>query len=95
MLELGAYRDEAHAALGDLAATLGVDLVVTVGEGTGATAEAARRRGVAVVEAPDPCGASSALNTEVRDGDAVLVKASRAVGLELVAARLLEQDPGR
>jgi UDP-N-acetylmuramoyl-tripeptide--D-alanyl-D-alanine ligase len=94
MLELGAYRDDAHAALGELAATVGIDLVVTVGEGAAATATAARGRGVAVIEAPDPCAAAAVLNTEARDGDAVLVKASRAVGLELVATRLLE-EPGQ
>ncbi len=94
MLELGDFGDEAHAALGDLVATLGVDLLVTVGEGTAPTAGAARARGVAVIEAVDAFGASAVLSAEVRGGDVVLVKASRAVGLELVAVRLLE-GPGR
>jgi UDP-N-acetylmuramyl pentapeptide synthase len=45
-----------------------------------------------VVEAADPCTAGAIVDHEARDGDAVLVKASRAVGLERVI-RALEEPP--
>ena len=92
MLELGRYAPTAHAELGALAAEVGVDLLVTVGEGARAIGDAARTAGVTVVETPDPCAARAAISGAVHPGDAVLVKASRAVGLELVAAALV--DPG-
>ena len=91
MLELGAHSADAHAELGTLTAAVGVDLLVTVGEGTAALTAAAHAGGVTVVEAPDPCTASAIIDREARAGDAVLVKASRAVGLEHVVDRLEER----
>jgi UDP-N-acetylmuramoyl-tripeptide--D-alanyl-D-alanine ligase len=90
MLELGRYAPAAHAELGVLAAEVGVDLLVTVGEGARPIGDAARTAGVAVVEAVDPSAARLAVTGAARSGDAVLVKASRAVGLELVAVALLD-----
>ncbi len=72
---------------------MGVDLVVTVGEGARPIGDAARTAGVTVLDVPDRCAARVAVTGAAHPGDAVLVKASRAVGLELVAAALL--DPGR
>ncbi len=93
MLELGDYGPDAHAALGDLAGEVGVDVLVAVGPGAGPAADAARAAGVTAVETPDPDAARAYVTTEVHRGDAVLVKASRAVGLEAVAAALTEAAP--
>lgn len=93
MLELGAHGPAAHAELGTLAARLGVALVVTVGDGAHDTAAAARAGGATVVEVADPCAASVVVAAEARPGDAVLIKASRAVGLERVAAALDQPGP--
>jgi UDP-N-acetylmuramoyl-tripeptide--D-alanyl-D-alanine ligase len=93
MLELGPHSPDAHAELGGLAADVGVDLLVTVGAGAAGIAATARAGDVTVIEAPDPCTAGSIVDHEARDGDAVLVKASRAVGLERVAAALEEPRP--
>jgi UDP-N-acetylmuramoyl-tripeptide--D-alanyl-D-alanine ligase len=93
MLELGPHGPDAHAELGALAAQVGVELLVTVGEGTSGIAATARAGGIAVVEAPDPCAAGAIVAHETRPGDAVLVKASRAVGLERVAEALEEPGP--
>jgi UDP-N-acetylmuramoyl-tripeptide--D-alanyl-D-alanine ligase len=93
MLELGPHGPDAHAELGALAAQVGVELLVTVGEGTTGIAATARAGGVAVVEAPDPCAAGAIVAHETRPGDAVLVMASRAVGLERVAEALEEPRP--
>jgi UDP-N-acetylmuramyl pentapeptide synthase len=44
------------------------------------------------VEATDPAAAASAVRGEAAAGDAVLVKASRLVGLEQVAAALQPRE---
>ena len=49
-----------------------------------------RTRGVEVFGVPDGDAAVTLLRTVVEPGDAVLVKASRLVGLERVAAALLQ-----
>ncbi len=98
MLELGSHAEREHAALGALAAESGVDLVVAVGSGAepvaeGARAAATRHPGtgadLAVVTVPDAAAAADFVLGEARAGDAVLVKASRAVGLESVADALV------
>jgi len=103
MAELGADADTAHRDIGRRAGELGLDGIVVVGERATAVAEGARQAGlpaasVAVVSDGDEAVA------RVRDwlaaGDAVLVKASRSVGLERVAAALhtpasVSRAPGR
>jgi len=91
MRELGIHHDDAHRSIGERAAGLGLDLVVGVGVG-GAAIAAAAGAGVAVTTAADAEGAAELLVGIVRPGDAVLCKASRAVGLERVADRLLGDD---
>jgi UDP-N-acetylmuramoyl-tripeptide--D-alanyl-D-alanine ligase len=93
MLELGDHANDEHAALGALAATSGVDVVVAVGDGAaeiaaGARAEARGGR-TEVVTVADAADAARFVVEATRPGDAVLVKASRAVGLESVAGALL------
>lgn len=88
MRELGSHAQDAHAAIGRLAANLGVDAVVAVGEVRSLAIEA-ERRGVKVLPARDAGEALEAIARLVEPGDAVLVKASRAVGLERVAAGLV------
>lgn len=90
MLELGAEAEPAHTAVGRQAADCGVDVVVVVGDAARAVAEGARSsgRGVEIVEVPDVATAYEVVAARVGPGDAVLVKASRAVGLERVADAL-------
>ena len=86
MLELGAAADTEHARLGTLTEELGIDTVVVVGEG-------ARRilsgRPDAFF-APSRDEAASWLRDNVAGPDVVLVKASRAAGLEVLAHRLTD-----
>ena len=88
MLELGDLSAPEHAALGDLVGAAAVDALVAVGPEAAPLAEHARAAGVAVTEVPDAATALDAIAGFVHGGDAVLVKGSRAVGLELVAIAL-------
>jgi UDP-N-acetylmuramoyl-tripeptide--D-alanyl-D-alanine ligase len=96
MLELGRHADEEHAALGALAAASGIDLLIAVGAPASALAAGAREvrgAGIEVRAVADAEGATAALHEELRPGDGVLVKASRAVGLERVADDLAGTEP--
>ena len=95
MLELGAHAEEEHAAVGTLAATTGVDLLVAVGPHSAVTAAHAERAGIVVLTAADPDEARALIAAHVRAGDAVLVKASRGVGLESVAEALARGEHDR
>ncbi len=80
MGELGEDSTAAHAAVAQSARELGVDRLVAVGTGD---YPGARR----VVDTDD---AIALLRAELSAGDVVLVKASRAAGLDRVAAALVE-----
>jgi len=99
MYELGPTAVDEHDALGRLAVRMGIDKVVVVGDDaaaihTGARAEEPREEPVLV---PDVAAALAVLAHEVGpDAGAhtvVLVKASRAAGLERLAAALLAGSP--
>jgi UDP-N-acetylmuramoyl-tripeptide--D-alanyl-D-alanine ligase len=81
MAELGDHADGYHREIGELLRQLGIDVLVAVGE----RARLYLEPGVAEMrwlERPE------AFEDLLRPGDAVLVKASRAVGLEGVPARI-------
>ncbi|MDQ4041868.1 MAG: UDP-N-acetylmuramoyl-tripeptide--D-alanyl-D-alanine ligase, partial [Actinomycetota bacterium] len=87
MLELGERERDFHREVGAYAAQRGVDLLVTVGPLAAAMLDAYDGEGHAVADA----GEAAALLPElVEPGDTVLVKASRGVGLEVVASALGE-----
>jgi UDP-N-acetylmuramoyl-tripeptide--D-alanyl-D-alanine ligase len=107
MAELGRTERSEHEAVGRLATELGVARVLAVGEparpihdaivleGSGATTvvttAAPRTRADWV---PDVETAIATLRAELRPGDVVLVKASRAASLERVALAIAEDEPG-
>jgi UDP-N-acetylmuramoyl-tripeptide--D-alanyl-D-alanine ligase len=91
MAELGPITDEAHDRIGELAARLRVDRLVTVGELGRRLALAALREGVEpdrVASYPDVEGAIADVRAHARPGDVVLCKASRVARLERVAEAL-------
>jgi UDP-N-acetylmuramoyl-tripeptide--D-alanyl-D-alanine ligase len=88
MLELGDHSETEHEALGVLAGEVGLDLVVAVGEHGAAVARGAAPE-VPTIAVADAAAAATVLGAEVQQGDAVLVKASRAIGLEAVVDALL------
>jgi UDP-N-acetylmuramoyl-tripeptide--D-alanyl-D-alanine ligase len=89
MRELGRHHGEAHRAVGVRAAGLGLDVIIGVGAGGALIAETARTRGACVEIVEDAAAALECVDALVNRGDAVLCKASRAVGLEVVAEGLL------
>ena len=84
--ELGVAETAAHEEIGRLAVRLDVDRLVVVGERARAMHRAAGQEAVLV---PDVQAALALLRAELRSGDVVLVKASRAHRLERVADGLL------
>jgi UDP-N-acetylmuramoyl-tripeptide--D-alanyl-D-alanine ligase len=86
MAELGRTAAGYHHEVGEAAASLGVDELLAVGE----LARGYLDAGVPGRWVPNVHEAVRELGDVVRPGDAVLVKASRAVGLEAVAAALTE-----
>jgi UDP-N-acetylmuramoyl-tripeptide--D-alanyl-D-alanine ligase len=89
MAELGQQSAAAHEEIGRRAAELQVRCLVTVGRWAGQTAAAARAAGMEEVsEYADVSATAAAVKEMVRPGDTVLLKASRAVGLERVGEAL-------
>jgi len=86
MLELGDASGEGHRDVGEAAART-VDWLMVVGAGAGAIAEGAEAAGLprsAIHRVHDTVAALAALPPRLRDGDVVLVKASRGIALEAV-----------
>lgn len=94
MGELGADSREAHMDLGRFVVRLDVGQLVVVGPAAGgihAGAVLEGSWGTESLHVDDVDAAVALLRAELLPGDVVLVKASRAAGLERVAAALLEQ----
>ena len=77
MAELGAESERYHAEIADLLRELTIEVVVAVGEGAGGFLTGIAG-GIAVPDA----AAFGAIADVLQPGDAILVKGSRAVGLE-------------
>jgi UDP-N-acetylmuramoyl-tripeptide--D-alanyl-D-alanine ligase len=86
MLELGDASDEGHRVVGEAAART-VDWLVVVGAGASGIAEGARAAGMdpaSILRVRDAEEAVESLPPRLRDGDIVLVKASRGTALDRV-----------
>jgi UDP-N-acetylmuramoyl-tripeptide--D-alanyl-D-alanine ligase len=79
MAELGPAAPRLHAEVGEEAQRLGVDVVMAVGP---------LSRGYGGVWYADAGAAVNGMASVLRPGDAVLVKASRAAGLEAIVEAL-------
>jgi UDP-N-acetylmuramoyl-tripeptide--D-alanyl-D-alanine ligase len=89
MAELGKHSAAAHAEIGRRAAELKISCLIAVGQWARETATAARAAGLeGVSEFVDVPSAAAAMKEMTRPGDLVLLKASRAVGLERVGDAL-------
>lgn len=85
MAELGETAPTAHRSVGRLARELGFGAVVVVGEDPGIADGA----GDIARPVPDLAAARTVVTELIEAGDVVLVKASRAVGLETLAGELI------
>ncbi|MEI6156457.1 MAG: UDP-N-acetylmuramoyl-tripeptide--D-alanyl-D-alanine ligase [bacterium] len=103
MGELGVYADEAHRAVGQAAATSGLNLLIIFGAEADGIAEGARMGGMPIEKimrlSSDAAGIAAAvglLGDMAVPGDTILVKASRSVELERLveglAARWKEEE---
>lgn len=90
MLELGPAAADYHREAGALAARLGIEPVLAVGELARELAAGARDAGAETVWLPDATRAAAAAAERLEPGDAVLVKGSRGIGLEVVVQRLAD-----
>jgi len=97
MAELGPIALEEHELLGERLAGLGFGALIAVGPWGKAIAAGAERAGLPAdraVVVDDVAAATAAAGALVRPGDVVLVKASRAVGLDRVAEALVAAHGG-
>ncbi len=103
MLELGAGSKDAHEVVGRQVVDFGITRLLCIGLGAdpiyqaaiAAGNQAAKAAGLPAMQAyfsKDPDDAISLLHEELRSGDIVLIKASRGIGLERVAAALTDQE---
>jgi UDP-N-acetylmuramoyl-tripeptide--D-alanyl-D-alanine ligase len=89
MAELGAENESGHRAVGRCAADLGLDGVITIGDGANLIAEEAWRGGIAkVLKLADVDQAVKALRELAHAGDLVLVKGSRTAKMERIVEGL-------
>ncbi len=87
MLELGERGPEEHREIGRLAARIGVDVIITVGELSGLILEGAHEGGLpksALFAAGSHADAAALLTRQSRIGDAVLIKGSRGMKMEKI-----------
>jgi len=97
MLELGPVTEAEHLAVGRRAAQVGLAYLVIVGEQAERIAQGAREGGLppeAIHVTPGWERAAQVLERLAQEGDTVLVKASRGLGLERVVQWLQEEGAG-
>jgi UDP-N-acetylmuramoyl-tripeptide--D-alanyl-D-alanine ligase len=96
MLELGEASEDGHRQVGEAAART-VDWLVVVGDGAAGIAEGAAAAGLdpaRIVRVADAEAALEAVPPRLREGDVVLLKASRGIGLDRVVDGLRRTLPG-
>ncbi len=83
MRELGDESERGHREVGETAATLGVDHLITIGDAARTIAEGARTAGLEKVSSARSTGEAAELLGEIAEpGDLVLIKGSRAARTE-------------
>jgi UDP-N-acetylmuramoyl-tripeptide--D-alanyl-D-alanine ligase len=93
MRELGAESERGHREVGETAATLEVDQLITIGDAAKLIAEGARTAGLdKVSSARSTSEAAKLLGEIVEPGDLVLIKGSRAARTEEVIEKFGSQN---
>jgi UDP-N-acetylmuramoyl-tripeptide--D-alanyl-D-alanine ligase len=91
MLELGEQAEKGHRSIGDTVASLGLDSLVTLGELAGWIAAQAATRGMkqrSIFACTEKEQAIRQLQAILQPGDVVLVKGSRGMKMEEIAASI-------
>ena len=94
MLELGEKAGEFHAYFGRYVSKKSIDILITMGNFSKATAESAKKNGMytAAVHHFDSCHAVlEFLQSNIKKGDLLLVKGSRSMRMERIVAFLREK----
>jgi UDP-N-acetylmuramoyl-tripeptide--D-alanyl-D-alanine ligase len=93
MRELGAESERGHREVGETAATLGVNQLITIGDTAKLIAEGARTAGLDNVSSTRSTGEAAKLLGEIaKPGDLVLIKGSRAARTEEVIEQFGSQN---
>jgi UDP-N-acetylmuramyl pentapeptide synthase len=88
MRELGSISEQAHKTVGAYAAQVGIRKLVTFGKAASNIAKGAKEAGMSeeniltIEDTENAENAARCLKTLLKEGDAILFKASRAVALE-------------
>ena len=93
MFELGRSTERFHKEIGKLTADSLIDKLITVGKLSEKTGSAARKAGMdasSVWNCASPDRAVSILSSIAQSGDTVLIKGSRAMGMERIIKKLKE-----
>jgi len=97
MLELGEQTLELHQQAGREVSRSGIEILITVGEAAVGIAAGAIDAGMAtdaVVRVENAEKAAEVLASKLRNNDFILVKASRGIGLEVIARNLQQLSKG-
>lgn len=95
MFELGAVEEAGHREVGEVAAKIGVDHLVAVGDLARWIAEGGREGGLAqgqVHHCENNAQAMEVLRAIVKSGDTILVKGSRGMKMEQIVQEILNND---
>jgi UDP-N-acetylmuramyl pentapeptide synthase len=93
MRELGTESERGHREVGETAATLGVNQLITIGDAAEMIAEGARIAGLDKVLSVGSTGEAARLLGEIAEpGDLILIKGSRAARTEKVIEQFGSQD---
>ncbi|MDP2656188.1 MAG: Mur ligase family protein [bacterium] len=94
MLELGSLTDGAHKEVGRMVASLGIDLLVTVGVGGRMIAQSAEKAGVdksAISWFDTSIDAQKNVQNLMRKGDVVLIKGSQGMRMERITKEIMAE----
>jgi len=93
MRELGSESERGHREVGEIAAMLGVDQLITIGRAAEQIAEGARTAGLEKVSSARSTGEAAKLLGQIAEpGDLVLIKGSRAARTEEVIEQFGSQN---
>jgi UDP-N-acetylmuramoyl-tripeptide--D-alanyl-D-alanine ligase len=98
MLELGAYSEEGHRAVGKRVAEVGIDLLITIGPKSLLLSKSALSAGLPeenIFEFDQVEESLEFIKDKVRPGDLVLIKASRGIKLDKIIQELKLYNDGK